>query len=1392
MVAAAFISGLISKEGAGQILPVTPHELLPEQKIVIESENIPPWKALWDEARQSAIRGDFDKAQRQYQALLVLKSNLEEARWELARILMYRKQWQDAAQLLELLLESVPDSAAYHNALGKVMLEMEQYERAVGLFQKVYEKNKSDRTALAGLVEGLIKLERKTEALPFLEQLAWQDPTNRGIRRYLASLLFETGHYEKARAHFTILARNEDVGLDVLRQTAKTYEILGMGQEAATYWERVQGRDPGDTAAHEFLARYYTENGQWDRALHHLEKILVSEPGNLEIYFRLGQTAQKTGKNDLALSYYRKFLEEHPEDKRVLQSVANLTEAPGETVKAERKKTGATLPASSAESKQQTDLPAATGKLLAAGSYQKLLQLYRELIKTRNRDQGLPALLARDLAVIREKRGLDAMIEFLAEAAENDLAIYRGLAENFRETAHEDEMLAVLNIIHQKDPADNFTTQELAILYLNRGDLVQSHKYFEELRDEDCWNIRCLEARASFAERFSLPAHSLRDYESLLELQPDRSELRLKSVRLAAQLGLIDKALFHAGYLQNVAGSYGDNELKILLADTYRISGYETRAINRYQSIIDQTGGMDESDIQQVRIRSWFGMVAAYKKLELPYEAEQILRSALVEEKNRLPYLAALFHLYLETGRIAESDVWLQAIRSTLDETVRENDKSTDRVWLMNFFEAESYAAAGEHDLALELYRQAESMAPEEQHQYPLPFLGPELRDIRLRILSKTVTSLLHTGDYGKAESMLLALKKDHDPKPEALVLLEKVYLEWEKRAQAEKTSREIREFGASDLGRELILAGLYRQYGNIGGQAELAEKAVDRETQSLAAKYLLADALLKQKKYQAGRILLQEYLKEYPENTWFLSKQAEVLARLGNFEEAVAATDMILSENPSRIDIVLLRSRVLWEMNRWKDSVAQYESVLEPAVEELLEQKITDLELAVGHAPARNPWWQALTFSKEAPVRITEVLMPPKQAVRISDEDLQVNGIAAEYYALYRWQERLVMELSVRRSVMRREYYHAANRLEQLIDKFGSNDFLLYDLAGLYSKLERLGDEAIVYRKIAEHNTDFPGLKEAVQRNSLKRRPQAALAYQVKEEDGWDGYKAIRQETVKGNWKYYQSTNQQWNFEIARNFYESTNDAQSINSWRTMVSYGHKLSHSLDLSFGGGVERIDKIYDDTPLFFGSVTGKIADEMRAVFSIRQDVVTDTIASLKRNIKQRDYKIEVMFDLFPRLLLGGYFDFVNFSDSNWTNNYTFWASYILLPEPTLIKINYNYDLHDSREGKKPGPPLEDGFGFTDHPYWSPVDYWVTRFSVNLKHQLSNDALARGVPSYYTVEYSLGYDSDDNDLHELKGSFNFEIAENYTISASFNYYDLGVYQQEELKLSVMYRF
>ncbi|MGW8161461.1 MAG: tetratricopeptide repeat protein, partial [Desulfobulbales bacterium] len=1187
--------------------------------------------------------------------------------------------------------------------------------------------------------------------------------------------------------HLTILSRNEDGELDVLAKTAETYAHLGDEQQAAIYWERVLGRDPENTEAHLFLARHYEKVEELDRSITHMEAIIDHDPEDAAAYASLGELYARAGEYAEAAANYNKSLALHPGDNRVEQRLAAVENTLAQVGSDREASTGLYAVEARERVRKLKDV---IRKLEADGRYRDTIPPYRQLFGLAPEDHETMASLARDLIAISEGQGMDSMLSFLTDIAADDKTIYRSVSELLRQQGHDDVLQSVLAATLKRYPAYTYVMQELAILYLNKGELPLSRKYFAELGESGCTSMRCLEAKAALDVKLDLPAHRLQAYETLLQLQPDREDIRVATVALAAQMGLLDKAVFYAGYLKIFPPSHENLEVKLLLAEAYRVSGYLSRAMERYRAILEQTAGNSEATTGSLRTRSWLGIADSYEKLGLVYEAEQALREALSREQNRTPLLEKLFHLYLRTDRVNESEVWLKALTLDTAASKAESGARVNDAWKHDYFEAQKFNAAGDYLMAADHFRRAAALVHYASDSGAGDTGGAAAH--RLLIQTGLAASLMYAGKYAEAEDVVLGQQKNNGRATELLVLLEQIYRAWGRDAKAEKIAAETAEYAAQDFGRQLKLANLYRKYNNSLEQfAALAETTTDWPD-SLAVKLLLVDARMQQGEHFAALELLDQFLRSYPENTWFLSQKAVLLASVGRFQEALSEAELILAENPARRDIVLLQARVLWEMKRWNESVARYASMTDPPVADLLEQKLQDRRLVVDQPPPKSSWWKTITFSDGTPLTVVQIIMSPQHVVDFSENGQAINAVAAPEYAFYRWQDRFSKELSVRQHVMRREYYHAAGQLENVIEEFGADDFLLYDLAGLYSKLERLQDEADIYLQLTTRNNDFPGLAEAEQRNNLKRRPKIFLAYRMLDDDGWGGYKAIRQERYTAGGRYYLTTNQEWNIDITRTYYNSTRDQQRLLSWRTMLAYDAKLSQELSLALAGGVEKMESGYSNFPVWSGAVTGKVADEVRAVFSIKQDVVADTIASLKRNINRRDYKIELMLDLIPNILLGGNYDFIDFSDRNWTNNYTFWASGILIPEPHLLKITYNYDFYNSREGQIHGAPAEDGFAPDDHPYWSPQNYWITRFSFYFKHQLSNDALARGVPSYYTVEYSIGYDSDDNDLHELKGGLNFEIAKKYILSASYGYMNLDAYKHEELFLSLTYRF
>jgi hypothetical protein len=99
---------------------------------------------------------------------------------------------------------------------------------------------------------------------------------------------------------------------------------------------------------------------------------------------------------------------------------------------------------------------------------------------------------------------------------------------------------------------------------------------------------------------------------------------------------------------------------------------------------------------------------------------------------------------------------------------------------------------------------------------------------------------------------------------------------------------------------------------------------------------------------------------------------------------------------------------------------------------------------------------------------------------------------------------------------------------------------------------------------------------------------------------------------------------------------------------------------------------------------------------------------------------------------------------------------------------------------------------DGFTLSDHPYWTPINYWQNRFSVYFKHQLSDDQFRRGVPRYYDLEYAMVYDEMGYAMQTWKGGFFVEYAPRVIFSATTELTSGPEYRAKEFFLSAIYRW
>ncbi len=1302
--------------------------LAPARKIIIEGQPVPEWRIIWEEARQQIRSGDYEKAVKRYQALLVIKTNLEEARWELARLQLHLRHLKAAAALLELLVEADPQRSAYLNALGLIMYAKGSYDRAIDLFGQAYRLGADADAglyALTGLIDSLLKTGKKREALSLLEELFRRKPAAFEVRRTLALLAVELGAYEKARLHLAALADRQDAGPYILLQTARVHQRLGLANLAAAYWQRLLTREPADIEAHAALAVYYENAGRFKDALPHLLAQEREDPVNPVLLAEIGRIILMTGEPERALVYYERYLNLRPDDPEVIATVVKIQEG-----------------------------------------------------------------MAHDLVTKGEDDEALSLWKRLAKGASNRLAIYRAMADLLTSQGRDKELRPVLEVIHGLDPADDSTTLRLALMYLDNGMLGESKIFFGKLAKTGCRSADFFFGRGVLYEKLNQPERAITEYESMLKLFPARDDVRLRLIRLAGALGSLSVVLANSAEFSSGLTTGEKNEIKLIKAATLRDNGFYWAALDEYRPIAAAwqaplTPGQKSSTTQEVRDSVWLAMAATYRAAGLNYEAEQTLRLALNADPGNIVFAGALFELTLRVGRYADAENWLRTF---------ERYRPKDRAWEVQLFRARLLAAKGDGCAAVKIASRLFVDFPTGEEK-PVAMRKPAVAVApRLRVGIALCRFLLSSGRVAAAERIsrdLLAGYRDH---LELFVLRGEVLSRAGDPAGAEKIFAGARALAAKDPRDLLRLAELYRDYGDRKQMYDLAMSIGRRIADSLKAKFLLVEALEGVGKRQEALALLAGVMKEYPANTRAMTETARLLFKVGRFEEALAQCEAILAlaGQPERPDILLLQARVLWAAHRWPEALAVYKAYLASPVEKLLAARLENNGLVPELSVKKRTFWDIITFSTGEPSGLLEVVMSPLYAAgNDSQEKKAVNALAVPLYARYRWQEKFAGELEARQAVQRREYNRAVESYDALLAD-QPNEGLLFDLAGIYSQMGCLGKEAAVYEQMRRLNPDFPGLADAARRNMLKRRPRLSVGYGRREDESWDSHRAIQKEWRQADLWFSPRIQHEFDLTASRIRYRSTNSDDSIWSKRAFFSYRSDLTKDVSLSMGGGIEDLDDDSSNTGVFMCSMLGKIGDRVKGRIALIREMTADTIASLTRKITQQNIEAGITIDFFPRLLVGGKYGFTDYSDNNQLNKYTLWSSYILFTEPTLLKFSYRYDFKDAGEGVRLGTPTEDGFAVDDHPYWSPKNYWLNRFTLYFKHQLADDTLKRGIPKYYIAEYSLGYDSRGYDMQTLHGGFFMELTNNFIVEAAARVSESRSLRNKELSLSATYRW
>jgi tetratricopeptide (TPR) repeat protein len=1343
-----------------------PAGIIPKREIrMLNSEKV-GWQELWTSAREAVRQNDLSKAIQRYQQLLAAKPDLEEARWELTRIRLRDQDWDKAADQLERLIEADPDRVAYLNALAGVLQEKAYYSRSVELFGRSLKNDPKNIEALVGMIQSLVKLRRKKEALLYLQRLHRLKPADRQIRLELARIAYETGDLETAATNLRELAAAPNADVELLRMAARVEEQLGLDNLAVVYRERILALKPDDRESHDRLATFYEKSGRTKEALAHFKALLEKDPNNPSLLHTIGRLLEDSGQFAEALPYFERYLALRPGDRQVLGAMVDIHAALGE--KAETLASLERLLA--VEPHPATAKVKMAARLYAeAGRPDQAIPLFRRVLAADPDDRESMMMLAEALTATGEDSSALALWRQVADLEPRRLAAFQAMAKILERQQRLKELLPVLTKIHHLDPRDEHVTLKLAAVYLKSGEVEKGGRLLDEVSEDTPLQQELLAIRGLYFEKTLQPAHALRVYEKLTQMVPEKVDYRLKCVKLAGTLGRLTTVRQH---LAGIDLARADSGTVLIAAGALAGCGVDDEALGLYRQLLAANGGDGETERQQVLMT----MAAFYRGAGLPYEAAQAYRMILPRSREVAGAIEGLFELALKTGDFDAAEIWLNRLAGI------RNGPGQD------LLRARFLSAQGEHGKALRLGRQA--MA---ELQTRTDRKADAAQQDRAGLIWARL--LLAAGHLNEArrQCRILPVASDPELELERLVLLQRIAIASDNRRIAADMQTKALAMAGRDAGALMQLASLSLRAGLPACAEKAARQAMAAVPDSLRARLLLAEALEEKDDLQAALAAVQEITARYPEHPAAVDLEAKLLFRTGDFEKVTSICEAANPDAPFFPELQLFQGRALWRQHHWQKALAAYEEYLTPSVDELFEEE--SAAHGVYYLPEKPSLtiWQLLSYKKYEPSAFIDRVMAPGHAAdNKSQRNRDLNAVAAPLYARYRWQMRFSNELAARRSIVRREYFLAKDQFESLLEKYPDDETLIFDLAGLYSHFGDLGQEAVLYRRLKMLNPDFPGLAEAVERNRLKRRPRFRLAYDRLLEEGWDGYKAIRMQEGKAAFWYSPALQHEIDLITSRIQYKSTENDQTLGASRALLLYHTDFNDHFSLRLGGGVEGLDEGYPDTGLLDCKVTSRIGDKWQSYFSFVRDVTSDTLASLTRNIVRQDFRTGLGIDILPRLLVGADYSHTYFSDDNFTNGYDLWTSCIIFPEPTFLKVSYTYDFKDSQEGPRPGPPLADGFAAGDHPYWAPVNYWVSRVSFSFKHLLSPETFDRGIPRYYTLGYSLGYDSNGDPLQTFMGGFYLELSPRLLIETAAEITSSHPYRQSGLSLSAIYRW
>lgn len=1267
-----------------------------------------------------------------------------------------------------------------------------------------------------------LTLEDKTEqAYHVYTQLLKEKPNLIEARWEFAQLLIDLGRWKESVPVIETIIEFEPNNIKYLALAGKVALLNKHYNKTVRYYGQVYESDPVGKFSREAvmgLVNGFLGLGNKESAYVVLEQLYL-RTNSFEFLSDLARLSSELGYTDKAIAYWIRLSDINPQDKDVIEKISSLYEAQGETGKAsEYWKRYLTLDGSSDKHHQKLiDYYVAEGQegdalphlihvydlrgqppsvaLQIGRIYQDLLDrpdkalLYFERYSreypfhndSRKEIEKIRETLASQYLPIIENDGAMILWKDLDHITLNKESLFLKMAEQLGKQSKVTLQTALLEILMQQRPADLDLAYRLSTLYKAQGKHYQAYEILQILDKKRFDNKQYLSDKADIELTFIDEKKGFTSLQRYYRYSNQDRNVYRQLIQLAGNLGIIDELKRIWKHKPKDIKTLSDKiTLNLLYIEALRKNGLYAE-VDQIYSHIFSLRTLNKEQLSEVH----FHLSETLLKRGLFFEAEQIVRQTLAKNLSVEQSLEKLTEIAILEGQYDRARSWLDLLakRQGIEDFTASSQELPDNLVLPY---AEIMLGEGEYEDVVDLIQK------QRNHNTIANNNESKVQDNVL-----IARAYFLNGDRKQATRTLTEISNDMGTAPEVYVLNtlitpKNTFLSSGKNSITRTT-----------FSQHLLRGKRYLDYERPEMALQQINASLKLIPESVHARLLKIKTLTLLSRYDEAYEIVNELSGVIGKNDYLTRVKLELDFKRGNFKEvvkSVAGDEQIVESEtttPAQIAIdtsswkKLLLARALWAQDRQDEALKVYDSLLAAPLDTMFLEKMELEKINFHLPPLKKSFWNVITFTNPAPKDPIKTVMDPTFVAQNIGKP--IDDLAASMYGKYRWEKLIKKEASARQAAKERDYYRAEKEYRDLIKEEKSEE-TLFDLAAIYNKLGYYGKEAELYEIMKKKGPLYPGLDEYIEANILKRQPRIAGTFINSRRKGRDGYVNMKKRSWGIEGWFMPSYDQEINVELYRNTYKSFDRKQKTESNRLMLTYSTYFEDIFDLNIGIGTDNPNDSGTTEILYKFEMRSRLTDSIEAYGRFEQDLVEDTIQSVTDSIVYRDLEAGFKFDLIPRWFIGADYRYRMYSDDNDQNRYKLWSMYHLFGEMNQFKVKYSYEsIRNNSENIGRGDDnFRNFFSSDDRPYWSPNNYWQHLFAIHYKHIFEISNQPEDPLSFFTFDYSYGYEEDHSQLYGFDLNIFLEMDRHFLLKGSLSNSNGDDYEETYAVFSLIYRW